>query len=64
VGFKSEAELLQYKLVRVEADPAASYGQIECPHCGGLLNSREGRFILTYFLIDRPRRRLKPTRVK
>jgi DNA-directed RNA polymerase subunit RPC12/RpoP len=60
VEFMSAAELFkcpncnsQYKLVRVEADPAATYGQIECPHCGGPLNGREGRFILKYFLIDR-----------
>ena len=32
----------QYKLIRVEADPAATYGQIECPHCGGPLNGRGG----------------------
>jgi DNA-directed RNA polymerase subunit RPC12/RpoP len=55
---KSEGELLkcpncgsQYKLVRVEAEPAASYGQIECPHCGGPLKSREGKFILKYSLL-------------
>jgi predicted RNA-binding Zn-ribbon protein involved in translation (DUF1610 family) len=49
VMVKSAAELFkcpncgsQYKRVRVEADPAASHGQIECPHCGGPLKSREG----------------------
>ena len=71
VEFMSAAELFkcpncgsQYKLVRVEAEPDPSHGRIECRHCGGPLNGREGRFILKYFLIDRPRRQLKPTRVK
>jgi predicted RNA-binding Zn-ribbon protein involved in translation (DUF1610 family) len=68
---KSEAELVkcpncgsQYKLVRVEAERDPSHGRIECRRCGGPLSGREGRFILKYFLIDRPRRQLKPTRVK
>jgi predicted RNA-binding Zn-ribbon protein involved in translation (DUF1610 family) len=58
VAFRSKAELFkcpncgsQYKLVRVEAEPAASYGQIECPHCGGPLKNREGKFILKYSLL-------------
>ena len=57
MAFKSEAELFkcpncgsQYKLVRVEAEPDPSHGRIECHHCGGPLNGREGRFILKYFL--------------
>ena len=54
----------QYKLVRAEADHAGSYRQIECYHCGGPLNGREGQHILKYFLVDRPRRQLKPSRVK
>jgi hypothetical protein len=33
----------QYKLVRAEADPAASYGQIECYDCGGPLLAGKGR---------------------
>jgi hypothetical protein len=68
---KSHAELFsypncnaQYKLVRAEADPTKSYGQVECYHCGGSLNGREDQFILKYFLVDRPRRQLKPSRVK
>ena len=71
VDFMSAAELFkcpncssQYKLVRVEAEPDPSQGRIECHYCGAPLNGREGRFILKYFLIDRPRRQLKPTRVK
>jgi transcription elongation factor Elf1 len=54
----------QYKVVRVEADPTASYGRIECRRCGGPLNSREGNFILKYFLVDNPRKQLKPPRVE
>jgi hypothetical protein len=50
----------KYRLVRVEAEPEPSHGRIECYHWGGPLNGREGRFILKYFLIDRPRRQLKP----
>ena len=57
VEFMSAAELFkcpncgsQYKLVRVEAEPDPSHGRIECRHCGGPLNGREGRFILKYFL--------------
>jgi len=54
----------QYKVVRVGAEPGASYGGIECRRCGGPLNSREGRFILKYFLVDGPRKQLKPPRVE
>jgi predicted RNA-binding Zn-ribbon protein involved in translation (DUF1610 family) len=71
VMVKSAAELFkcpncgsQYKLVRVEADPAALYGQIECAHCGGPLENREGKFILKYFLVDHPRRQIRPPRSK
>jgi hypothetical protein len=71
MGNKSHAELFncpncnaQYKLVRAEADHAASYSQIECYHCGAPLNGREAQFILKYFLVDRPRRQLKPSGVK
>jgi hypothetical protein len=62
MGHKSHAELFdcpnsnaQYKLVRAEADPVATYRQIECYHCGGPLKGREGQLILKYFLVDRPR---------
>jgi hypothetical protein len=49
VEFMSAAELFncpncnsQYKLVRVEADPAASYRQIECLTAAGLLTTAKG----------------------
>jgi hypothetical protein len=71
MGRESYAELFncpscnsQYKLVRAEADHTGSYGQIECYHCGGPLKGREGQFILKYFLVDRPRKQLRPSRVK
>ena len=71
MGHQSHAELFncpncnaQYKLVRAEADHVGLYGQIECYHCGGPLKGGEGQFIFKYFLVDRPRRQLKPSRVK
>jgi predicted RNA-binding Zn-ribbon protein involved in translation (DUF1610 family) len=47
----------QYKIVRVETDGAVPEGQLTCRTCGGPLHGREGRFILKYFLVDRPRRK-------
>jgi predicted RNA-binding Zn-ribbon protein involved in translation (DUF1610 family) len=44
----------QYKLVRVE-DKAAVDRQITCRSCGGPLQGRDGRFILKYFMVSRPR---------
>ena len=69
---KSQAELIncspncnvEYRLVRAEARPKSSYGQIECYHCGGPLNGREGQFILKYLLVKNPRKRAKASRVK
>jgi DNA-directed RNA polymerase subunit RPC12/RpoP len=46
----------QYTLVRVEVESMETDGQIACRSCGGPLNGHEGRFILKYFLVDRPRR--------
>jgi hypothetical protein len=53
---------LQYKLVRAEADAGSSSSQLACRGCGGLLNGREGRFVLKYFLVDRPKDRAKRAR--
>ena len=47
----------QYKLVRVETDEALPDQQLSCRNCGGPLHGREGKFVLKYFLVDRPRRR-------
>jgi hypothetical protein len=46
----------EYALVRVEADVVEPYGHLLCRSCGGPLDAYEGRFILKYFLISRPRR--------
>ena len=49
-----------YKLVRVEAPAGPTTDrQIECLSCGGPLHGREGRFLLKYFLIERPGHRLQ-----
>jgi DNA-directed RNA polymerase subunit RPC12/RpoP len=45
----------QYALVRVEGESAEADSQIACCSCGSALNGYEGRFILKYFLVDRPR---------
>ena len=45
----------RYTLVRAEADRASVSGQLVCRSCGGPLNGREGRFVLKYFLVDRPK---------
>jgi len=45
-----------YTLVRVEAESARADGQIACRSCGGPLDGHDGRFILKYFLVDRPTR--------
>jgi predicted RNA-binding Zn-ribbon protein involved in translation (DUF1610 family) len=42
-----------YEVVRVEAAPANDR-EIACRACGGPLRGREGRFILKYFLVERP----------
>jgi len=44
-----------YKVVRVEAASLEADRPITCRRCGGPLNGREGRFILKYFLTDRPK---------
>jgi predicted RNA-binding Zn-ribbon protein involved in translation (DUF1610 family) len=46
----------QYTLVRVEVESVEADGQIACRICGGALNGHDGRFILKYFLVDRPTR--------
>ena len=42
-----------YKVVRVEAAPTNDR-DITCIRCRCPLVSREGRFLLKYFLVDRP----------
>jgi transcription elongation factor Elf1 len=44
-----------YHLVRVEAGAETTSREITCRSCGAPLQAREGRYILKYFLVDRPR---------
>jgi len=44
----------QYKLVRVETNETLPDQQLACRKCGGPLQGRQGRFVLKYFLVDRP----------
>jgi hypothetical protein len=55
---------VRYKLVRADADEASASNQLLCRSCGGPLNGREGRFVLKYFLVDRPRVQAKAARGK
>jgi hypothetical protein len=54
----------RYKLVRAEADSRSFNGTIECYYCGGPLIGREGKFVLKYFVADKPRRLAKTSRVR
>jgi hypothetical protein len=52
-GLFSEGEI-----VRVEAPPQPTADRgVKCVSCGGSLRSRQGMFVLKYFLVERPRRR-------
>jgi predicted RNA-binding Zn-ribbon protein involved in translation (DUF1610 family) len=42
----------KYDLVRTEAEPVTTDRELVCLSCGGPLRSREGRFILKYFLLE------------
>jgi predicted RNA-binding Zn-ribbon protein involved in translation (DUF1610 family) len=46
-----------YEVVRIEEPPRPSDREVTCLSCGGPLHGPEGRFILKYFLTDRPKRR-------
>jgi predicted Zn finger-like uncharacterized protein len=52
-AFKCPNCTAEYRVVRVEADPAKDR-EITCRKCGGTLLGREGKFILKYFLQHRP----------
>lgn len=41
-----------YDLVRVEAESITTDRELVCLTCGAPLKSREGRFILKYFLLE------------
>ena len=40
-----------YQVVRVEAGPETVNRELTCSACGGPLLSREGKFIIKYFLL-------------
>ncbi len=44
-----------YRVIRAEAGPETMDREISCRSCGGPLRGREGRFVLKYFLVERPR---------
>ena len=44
----------RYKVVQVETETAGADSRLACRHCGAPLSGREGRFILKYFMVDRP----------
>jgi len=46
----------KYEVVGFEAAPGTE-GEVTCLCCGGPLHAREGKFLLKYFLIERPKRR-------
>ena len=43
-----------YELVRVDAENDVVDRELMCLVCGASLQSREGRFVLKYFLLNRP----------
>ena len=45
-----------YQVVRVEAGPEISDGEIACRVCGSPLAARDGEFVLKYFLLRAARR--------
>lgn len=47
-----------YDLVRTEAETVTTDRKLVCLTCGAPLQSREGRFILKYFLLEPVRRHL------
>ena len=53
--FKCPHCTTRYHVVQVEADPSTEV-EIDCLVCDQPLPSRDGRFILKYFLLDGPRR--------
>ena len=46
----------RYKIVRMNAEPGASYPTLQCMVCDKPLAATEGDSILKYFLVGRPKR--------
>jgi hypothetical protein len=56
-----------YQVVKVEAGPETVDRQLTCRSCGGPLPSREGKFIIKYFMLrkaGRIQKWRKPARVR
>jgi DNA-directed RNA polymerase subunit RPC12/RpoP len=48
----------KYEIVRIEAPPEPTTDrEILCLSCGRPLRGREGKFVLKYFQVERPKRR-------
>ena len=60
--FKCPNCTTRHHVVQVEADPSTDV-EINCLVCDQPLRSRDGRFILKYFLLDGPRRKA-PSRAR
>jgi predicted Zn finger-like uncharacterized protein len=45
----------KYRIVRAEG-PSVSDREVTCLSCGAPFHAREGKFMLKYFRIDRPKR--------
>ena len=45
----------KYRIVRTEG-PSVSDREVTCLSCGAPFPAREGKFVLKYFRIDRPKR--------
>ena len=46
--------VIVYEVVYVEAEAAALNSELACLSCGALLQARQGRLALKYFLLERP----------
>jgi hypothetical protein len=57
VPFKCPNCEARYEVVRIEEPPRSTDREVTCLSCGGPLHGREGRFLLKYFLTDRPKHR-------
>jgi hypothetical protein len=50
----------RYVLVRAEADGVLLSDRLTCRSCEGPLSGHDGRFILKYFFVDRPKSKPQP----
>jgi hypothetical protein len=57
VRFKCPNCEARYEVVRIEEPPRPTHREVTCLSCGGPLLGRDGRFLLKYFLIERPKPR-------